>query len=253
VGAESFSSDESTKEGSLMTRKTYLSALVALALLCAPLTPAGSAEMKGKKKKKKSGPVVVATDPADDWGANVDPNIAPAGAALGMELLEASIGLSQDKKNIEFILKLATSGGGVPELVRWGWEFSVDANAYQLNGGRTELVRGTCNPLITDPMCPPNVGDPAQLVDYPFFVRSGTCTAGADCKINAVVTATFDVASGTLTIPVPLDVVEAKPGSTIAPLGGLFGSIYAAPGLLVTTNGLPHDAISLHKPYKLPK
>lgn len=224
--------------------------VLALSLLAALTSGGGTALAKAKKK----GPVVVAKDDPADWGANVDPNIAPAGTPLGMELLEAAIGLSDDKKAINFIIKLAgPSSGGLPETVRYGWEFTVDGDAYQLNGGRTELVRGMCNPLITDPACPPNVGDPAKLTNYPFFVRSGSCTVGADCTVHAVVNATFDALEGTITIPVPLEIVEAKLGSTIGPSAGLFGAIYAAPGLLVTTNGLPHDAIATTKAVKLPK
>ena len=122
-------------------------AISLVACLAAALMAPGSGALA--KAKKKSGPVVVATDPADDWGANVDPNIAPAGAPLGMELVEAAIGLSEDKTAINFILKLGgSSGGGVPELVRWGWEFSVDGNAYQLNGGGTSLFSANGKPII---------------------------------------------------------------------------------------------------------
>ncbi|MGH2746948.1 MAG: hypothetical protein ACRDKB_03355 [Actinomycetota bacterium] len=234
-----------------MKPRTLIAALTAATLLLGLAAPAGLA---AKKKKKKKGPVVVATDPADDWGANVDPNIAPAGIPLGMELVEAAVGLSEDKTAINFILKLAgPTAGGIPEGVRYGWEFSVDGNAYQLNGGRTELLRGMCNPLITDPACPPNFGDPGALTNFPFFVRSGSCTVGADCRVHVVVNAIFDATAGTITIPVPLEAVEAKLGSTIAPLPGLFGAIYAAPGVVVTTNGLPHDAIASTKTVKLPK
>lgn len=225
-----------------------------LALALSLLGALVSVETTALAKGKKSGPVVVATDDPSDWGANVDPNIAPAGTPLGMELLEASIGLSDDKKAINFIIKLAgPSSGGYPETIRYGWEFTVDGNPYQLNGGRTELLRGMCNPLITDPACPPNVGDPSKLTNFPFFVRSGTCTVGSDCTVHEVVNATFDALEGTITIPVPLETVEAKLGSKIGPMGGLFGAIYAAPGVIVTTNGLPHDAIALTKTIKLPK
>lgn len=219
-------------------------------LLALLLVPGSQAVAQSKTAK----PVVVATDDPADWGANVDPTIAPAGTPLGMELLGAAIGLSDDKKAINFIIKLAgPSSGGAPELVRYGWEFSVDGNAFQLNGGRTELLRGMCNPLITDPACPPNVGDPAKLTNFPFFVRSGACTVGAECVIRAVINATFDVAENTITIPVPLEAVDAKLGSAVGPMGGTFGAIYAAPGALVTTNGLPHDAIAITKTIKLPK
>lgn len=232
-------------------KKIVVAALVAslMGLMVLPGPHAAAA-----KKKKPAGPVVVATDDPGDWGANVDKTIAPAGTALGMELVEAAIGLSDDKKAINFILKLnGPTSGGTPETVRYGWEFTVDGNAFQLNGGRTELVRGMCNPVITEPACPPNIGDPAKLTNFPFFVRSGPCTVGDECVIEAIVNATFDVATSTITIPVPLEVVDAKLGSEIGPNGGLFGAIYAAPGLLVTTSGLPHDAIALTKPIKLPK
>jgi hypothetical protein len=237
-----------------MKLRGSLAAVAVAALIVGIVAPAGVAGAGVDARQKKSGPVVVATDDPADWGVNVDPNIAPAGTPLGMELLEAAIGLSDDKKAINFIITLAgPSSGGVPELVRYGWEFSVDGNAFQLNGGRTELLRGMCNPLTTDPACPPNVGDPVALTNFPFFVRSGPCTVGAECVVRAVVNATFDVTANTITIPVPLEAVDGKLGSKVGPMGGLFGSIYAAPGALVTTNGLPHDAISLHKTIKLPK
>lgn len=224
-----------------MTSKKLLGALLAACLLSAlvQVSPATAA------KKKASKPVVVATDPADDWGLNAGAPAAP-GTALGMELVEAAIGLSPDKKVINFILKLnGPTGGGTPETVRYGWDFTVDGNAFMLAGGRTELVRGMCNPLTTDPACPPNVGDPAKLTNFPFFIRSGTCTVGADCKVHGVVNATFDATAATITIPVPLELVEAKLGSKIGPMAGTFGAIYAAPGLLVTQNALPHDSIPM--------
>ena len=230
--------------------KKMIVAGLAASLLGLMLVPGPHAVARGKA----AGPVVVATDDPADWGTNVDKTIAPAGMPLGMELAEAAIGLSEDKSAINFIIKLAgPTGGGPPEAVRYGWEITVDGNAFQLTGGRTELVRGMCNPLVTDPACPPNVGDPAKLTNFPFFVRSGTCTAGADCTVHAVVNAAFDAVESTITIPVPLEAVEAKLGSTIGPMGGLFGAIYAAPGALVTTNSLPHDAIALTKTIKLPK
>lgn len=233
-------------------RKTLATALAA-SLLALMLVP-GAAATAGPKKKKPAGPVVVATDDPADWGANVDKTIAPAGTALGMELVEAAIGLSEDKKAINFILKLnGPTSGGLPEAIRYGWEFSVDGNPFQLNGGRTELLRGMCNPLITEPACPPNIGDPATLTNFPFFIRSGACQVGGECTVHGWVNATFDVAESTITVPVPLELVDAKLGSEIGPVGGTFGSIYAAPGVVVTTDGLPHDSIAIHETIKLPK
>jgi hypothetical protein len=223
-----------------MTIKKLLGAGLAACLLGALVIPATTATAAKKAKA-----MVVATDPADDWGADAGAP-APIGTALGMELVEASIGLAPDKKAINFILKLnGPTGGGTPETVRYGWDFTVDGNAFQLAGGRTEFLRGMCNPLITDPACPPNVGDPAKLGNFPFFVRSGACTVGAECKVHGVVNAAFDATAATITIPVPLELVSAKLGSKIGPMAGTFGSIYAAPGLVVTQNALPHDSIPM--------
>ena len=222
---------------------------LAISLLGLMIIP-GSPAVAGKK----SGPVVVATDDPADWGATVDKTIAPAGTPLGMEIVEAAIGLSDDKKAINFIIKLAgPTSGGPPESVRYGWDFTIDGSAFALSGGRTELLRGMCNPLVTDPACPPNVGDPAKLMNFPFFVRSGSCTVGAECTVHEVVNATFDVTASTLTIPVPLEAVGAKLGSTVGPMASQFGNIYAAPGVLVSQNSLPHDAIMMSKTVKLPK
>jgi len=224
-----------------MTIKKLLGAGIAACLLGALIVPATTATAA----KKPKGPTIVATDPADDWGADAGAPAAP-GTTLGMELVEASIGLAPDKKAINFILKLnGPTGGGTPETVRYGWDFTVDGNHFMLAGGRTEFIRGMCNPLTTEPACPPNVGDPAKLANFPFFVRSGACTVGAECKVHGVVNAAFDATAGTITIPVPLELVSAKLGSKIGPMAGTFGSIYAAPGLLVTQPALPHDSIPI--------
>lgn len=236
----------------MRTRPTLMTLLVVV-LVAALVAPAGSVAAKAKKKKK-SGPMVVGTDDAADWGSNVDPNLQPFGDALGQELVEASIGMA-DAKTVNLILKLNSlpPWGGIPESTRYGWDISVDGTAFGLSGAFTEVVRGICNPLITDPACPPNVGDPAQLLDAPFFIRTGPCLVGADCAVVAVINSTFDPAEATITIPIPLEVLEAKPGSKIAPGAGPFGgTIYAAPALLVSSTALPIDTMMVTKTFTVP-
>jgi len=229
--------------------------LLVAGLVAAPLAAPSAAG----KKKKKSGPVVVGKDAADDWGSNVDPSIAPAGDALGQELVEASMGMA-DAKIVNFIIKLNSlpPWGGIPESSRYGWDITVDGEAYGISGAFTEVVRGMCNPLITDPACPPNVGDPAQLTDAPFFIRNGACTVGtggpADCNVVAIVNAVFDPAEATITIPVPLEAIKAKPGSKIAPGTSFYGgTIYAAPALLVGFAVAPFDTMLVEKSFVLPR
>jgi hypothetical protein len=234
-----------------MRIRALLAATIVVTLMCTLPAAVGAAPGKGKKK---SGPVVVGKDDPADWGTNVDPSVAPAGDALGQELVEASIAMA-DAKTVNFIIKLKSlpPWGGMPETSRYGWDFAVNGDAFQLSGGFTEVIRGMCNPLTTDPACPPNVGDPAALVDAPFFIRQGACTVGAECTVVAVVNSTFDSAAATITIPVPLEVLKAKPGSKIAPGVGPFGgTIYSAPALLVSNTAFPTDTMMALKTFVVP-
>ena len=97
--------------------RKVLGSLLVLCLAGAFVAPGTGA--LAKAKKKKAGPVVVGTDPADDWGSNVDGTIAPAGDALGQELVEAQLGMA-DAKTVNFIIKVNSlpAPGGVPEVTR---------------------------------------------------------------------------------------------------------------------------------------
>lgn len=222
--------------------------VVACLALSAFAGPAG-ADAK-KKKKKKAGPVVIGTDDAGDWGANADPTLAPLGDVLGQDLVEATIEMA-DEETINFIIKVNAlpPTGGVPEASRYTWDFVADGNAFNMSGAFTEFIRGVCNPLHTG-ACPP----PQNPGTAPFFIRHGPCTVGADCIVDAWVNATFDAASGTITIPVPMEAIQAKPGTEIAPGVTAFGgTLYTAPALLVTQASLPHDVMIATESFIVPK
>jgi hypothetical protein len=195
-------------------------------------------------------PTVLGTDPADDWGTNADPTLGPLGGPLGQELVEASIAKA-DAKTLNFIIKVSMlpPWGGIPEISRYNWDFTAGSDAYQLTGGFTEYLRGVCNPLHTN-ACPP----PADPGPQAFFLRQGPCTVGAECHLLGTVQATFDPATGTITIPVPLSLIKAKPGTKIGPGTSTFGgSIYAAPAAFVSYASLPADTMVLTKTYTVPK
>ena len=223
----------------------------ALAVSLAGASPSSAAK---KKKSKKAKPLVVGTDPAGDWGSNVDATVAPLGEQLGQELIEASI-VKADKKTLNFIIKVSSlpAPGGVPEFSRYNWDFTVNGNAIQMSGAFTEYLRGVCNPTYNPAVCPPP-RDPGQA---PFFLRQGGCLLGAPpgpCEEVAKVNGTFDAASGTITIPVPLKAIKAKKGSKIGPGASAYGpAIYAAPAAFVTNATLPHDTMNVLKTYKVPR
>lgn len=214
--------------------------VASMALLPAPVSAA----------KKKSGPIVVGTDADNDWGA--DPTIQPLGDALGQELVEAEIGMA-DKTTINFVIKVASlpPTGGAPEVSRYTWDFNVNGEFTELDGKFTNYTRGVCDP--TSGQCPP----PRDPGLQPFFVR-GNCSVNEAnvtlCEELGIVEAAFDAAAGTITIPVPLELINAKPGSKIEPAANLFGgSISAAPSAFFTSSAMPLDTMIVLKTFVVPK
>lgn len=228
--------------------KKLLSALVLAVSVAALVAPAASA---GKAPK----PAKVATDADDDWGSNVDATLAPVGGALGQELVEASIGMA-DAKTVNFIIKVAglPPTGGVPEFARYSWDFTVNGEAFGMSGNFTDYARGICYPAHTN-SCPP----PKDPGTQPFYVRQGPCTIGGgglgECNLVATAKATFDVATGRITIPVPTAAIGAKPGAKIGPgANAVFGAtIYASPSAVSASPNGPHDTMIATGTYTIPK
>lgn len=235
-----------------MNRQTKAAAaLLGVALLGVSL--AGAPASAGKKKSRK--PKVVGTDPAGDWGASVDSQLAPIGDALGQDLIRATIGMA-DKKTVNFILELNSlpAPGGMPEVTRYWWDFSVGKTVFELDGKFTNYSRGACDP--TSGQCPP----PRDPGPQPFLLR-GDCAPDATannvivCQEKGIVQATFDAGSGTITIPVPLKLLKGKPGTKIGPASALStvgGPITAAPAAFVTNASMPMDSMSPTGTFKIP-
>jgi hypothetical protein len=230
-------------------------ALVA-ALACSVLV--GSAPSGQAAPKPPKPPMVVGTDPDGDWGCNQRCELADLGTELGQELLEASIGMSPDNKIVNFIIKVSAlpDGGGVPEISRYQWSIIVDGNPIQISGGFTEYIRGTCNPTYNPTLCPP----PRDPGEAPFFLRVGPCTIGTGglgpCEEIGLVHGIFDPATATITIPVPLEMIDAKPKSTIAPGLGSFESpnaLMAVPQAFSANGNSPRDELSVTETFTVPK
>lgn len=204
--------------------------------------------------KKKAKPVVVGTDSDADWGSNVDPQLSPIGQQLGMELVEAAI-TKPDKENVEFIIKVAAlpGSGGIPEFVRYVWTITIDGELLQLDGKFTNYHRGACDPTAGN--CPP----PRDPGTAPFMVR-GNCTdnggAAVTCEEIGLVNGSFDAAAGTITVPVSLELLGAKPGSKIAhgiQSGSNFAGVWAIPSAWASQGNMPLDELVLTKTYVVPR
>ena len=224
-------------------------ALIALALtgllVGAVIAPGTASAAKAPK------PTVVGTDPDGDWGSAVDPTISPIGDALGQDLVGASI--SGDSKTVNFVITLNSLPpiGGMPEVSRYTWDMDVDGEFVELDGKFTNYSRGVCDP--TSGQCPPP-RDPGMS---PFFIR-GNCAANEAnvtiCEEMGIVEATFDAATGTITIPVPAKMIGVKKGSKISPAANIFGgSISATPAAFVTSSAMPLDTLTVSKTFVVKK
>jgi hypothetical protein len=224
--------------------KTILVATVAVGLLALPGTA-----LAGKA-------VTVGKDAAGDWGKDVapDPAMAPAFAAigdgLGQDLVSASIGTKG--KSVLFIigLKSLPPMGGVPEITRYTWDFTVNGKGFELDGKFTNFSRGICDP--TAGSCPP----PRNPGLQPFFLR-GNCSQVQNvvtCEELALVQGVFDAGKATITIPVSMKLLKAKPGSKIVGAGGTFGgTVVAAPSAFLTSGNAPMDLLNTTKIYRVPR
>jgi hypothetical protein len=226
--------------------KQLVAAAVVIAIVALP-----SAALAGKK------PLVVGKDPKGDWGETsapdpaTQPAFAAAGSGLGQDLVSASIGM-RDKKTVNFIIGLTALPpiGGTPEASRYSWNFMVNGKSFEIDGKFTNYSRGVCDP--TAGSCPPP-RDPGM---QPFFLR-GNCTQVQNlvtCEELALIQAQFDAAKATITIPVSLKLLKAKPGSKITGAAGTFGStISAAPAAFLTYGDFPMDHLNTLKTFKVPR
>lgn len=231
-------------------RITWL--LLACVVVAGLSAPAASAKAK---KKKKTGPVVVGTDESGDWGENgptADRSLAPLGNALAQDLVEASITMA-DAATVNFVIKVSSlpPTGGVPEITRYVWDMTVDGEHLELDGKFTNYTRGTCDP--TAGTCPP----PRNPGQAPFLVRGNCTVTGAvtTCEELGLVNATFAQADGTITVPVPLEMLGGKPGSKIVPGATIFGGVVTAiPSVYLSLNPyFPMDNLNGTGIFTVPK
>lgn len=218
---------------------TVCAAVVAAVLLVIPAA--------GAQDVPYAETLAVGEDVAGDWG---DADLAPFGAALGMDLEGAAIGMAT-ADTIDFTIKVTElpASGGAPEVPRYVWDLFVDGEFVELDGKWTNYSRGACDP--TSGQCPP----PRDPGPQPFFVR-GDCVAEGSvttCKEIGRVQATFDSAEGTITIPVPAEMINAGPCSVISPAENLFGETVAAvPSAFVSLTTAPKDTMYVEHDFQVP-
>lgn len=194
--------------------------VLALVLASVLVLSVVSVAQAGKKKKKKKKPPiekVMFTDPAGD---------ADAGQALGysipggFDLVEGKIKKVDD--TLEFTVTHADMppSGSLPEAFRFLWGFNVDGANFRLTVksadiGKPDVLAG-------------QTSDRVGTVDVDGHFRlEGECASEVTGALNAIncpplayLDGTFDPASMSFTMVVPLEELEAKSGALIGPPGG---------------------------------
>lgn len=192
--------------------------------------------------------ILISEDPAGDWGnATTGTDAAAAGSALGQDLITATIVPDYEHGIMNFVIGVTELPpvGGTPEATRYTWSMTAGDQAVELDGKFTNYTRGTCDP--TAGTCPP----PRDPGAAPFAMR-GSCvptdlvaTSFTFCTEFALVHATFDPTTATITIPAPIAALHAAAGAScvdIAPGVNIFGGfLSAAPSAWVTSSGFPMD------------
>jgi hypothetical protein len=166
---------------------------------------------------RAEGPQLVGEDATGDWGIDFtgDNSLAPVAAATGQDLTSASLDNSTPGV-VKFVIGVAglPANGGVPEAVRYIWIMKADGQHMEIDGKFTNYSRGVCDP--TSGQCPPPRDPGAQ----PFFVRGSCTTVGGQvgtCEEVGLVQATFDPATSTITVPVPISMLSKKDCAEIVP------------------------------------
>ena len=187
--------------------------------------------------------IVVAHDPADDWGLNVmgDGSISPIGDALGQELVGAAID-NDAPGHVNFVIQLKSlpASGGIPEATRYFWDFNVNGQMRELDGKFTNYSRGGCDP--TSGQCPP----PRDPGETPFMVRGNCVTVGntLTCQELGFVHATFDPETATITIPVTKELLGYSSCGEIVPIDDDFdGTLTAVPSAFLSEASGPWDSL----------
>jgi hypothetical protein len=194
--------------------------------------------------------------PSPRSSSSRDAEEAELGHALGADLRQASISMP-DAETVQFTIGVHNlpALGGTPEAIRYTWDMNIDGVVAQLDGKFSNYSRGVCDP--TSGQCDPANGNmPRDPGERPFFFRGNLNALDlAATQFNAmeelaVIPADFDTTEHTITVAVPVEIinllegVEFGPCSQITPGTGIFGgTIETAPSAFVSYGSFPSDLI----------
>lgn len=201
-------------------------------------------------RAQQTNTVVVGTDPPGDWG----PLPGDAGEILGQDLTGAALAVI-DSSTINFTLEVTSLPPFDVTSGAWSayvWDFTVDGKWFRVTNwlcDPSSLNLSSCLPHYTVGTDPFNL----QLARMRFeLLRCGDdrlVVLIEDCVPIASPLATMDPDTATITIPVPRDLIGARPGSVIAPNEDLDWGIFAS---LLPDPAAPGDELVYETSYTVP-
>lgn len=208
----------------------------------------------GKKKKKAAGPITLWEDAAGDADIGTGGGQSPP---LGVDLAGAT--LVKKGANVEFTVTHHDMPpvGSLPETARFIWAFEVDGNLYRFTVKSADIGK----PDVAAGQTTERVG---RVDATGHFRLEGECTRDSTLPVGMVncppleyLEGSFDPASKSFTIIVPLASIEAKPGSILAPAGGDQASIcqicWISQVAERSLNTTVIDMAGMPESYKIPK
>jgi hypothetical protein len=137
----------------------------------------------------------------------------------GFDLVSGEI--ARKKKNLEFTAIHADMPpfGSMPEAFRFLWSFSVGDTTYRLTVKSVDIGK----PDVSQGQTTERVGRVDLMGHFRLEGECGTTSMGINfinCKPLEYLEGTWDPASTSFTVIVPLKSIKAKPGSLIGPGAG---------------------------------
>ena len=191
-------------------------------------------------------PVVVGQDPAGDWG----PPPAPAGSeSTGQDLVEVALTMASPEV-VEFAIRFDSLPSSIPSTNQYFWAFDVrgDENEYWMLTAcpaDCESSGADSLPFTLEQCHRAPFGQNVQVIMH-------------ECVLVETIAAVVDAGAATITIPVQMDAIKARPGSSIRPADEFAPIQVRARTRQVESyfNGVrlaPGDTLEVTKTFRIPR
>lgn len=199
--------------------------------------------------------VLVGTDRVGDWTFIGNAADAPAGEALGQDLVSAWIGAS--KQDVTFILEVSSLPDTGQLSGIFSWDFRINKQLWRLTNLPCDPAEWIAAPgAVPTPNaepCTPSSAGPLAAWDLMRCGQPRTVNIIFNCTHRANLSARLDPASDSIAITVPRTLLRASSGALLRP-AGVFDGGDVAVGTVAAGSTLlsSSDVLKVTKSVRLP-